>query len=248
MTHMTFEAASGHRLGISGIGEPASTRVAVLCHAAPGTGAIDPDPIASNASGLRIIGIDRPGYGGSERYEGEPDLDVWMADVLDYLSILDPSAERASGVDIELTGIIGIGYGAFYAAALAASPLNAPRLVLLEPSEPLLRSEDLDDPTQRDLDAVDPMSGAVDRQHPAFEEADSYGAAADHLLLADSGWARRVRAVRVPTTVIGVPDDAATAWWRRHLHQPRTIDLPEGGLPGLAFGWGTALTVLAGEA
>ncbi|WP_284253459.1 alpha/beta fold hydrolase [Pseudolysinimonas kribbensis] len=248
MTHMTFEVASGHRLGISGLGEPASTKVAVLCHAAPGTGAIDPDPLASNRSGLRIIGIDRPGYGASDRYEGEPDLDVWLADVRDYLSRLDPTSREASGLDIEFAGVIGIGYGAFYAAALAATVADCPRLVLLEPSAPLFRSEALDDPSQWDAEGVDPMSGAVDRQRPALDAADSYGAAADHLLLADLGWTRRVRDVHVDSTVIGVPDDAGTAWWSRHLHHPRTIDLPEGGLPGLGFGWGTALTVLGGAA
>jgi pimeloyl-ACP methyl ester carboxylesterase len=248
MTHMTFEVASGHRLGISGMGEPVSTKVAVLCHAAPGTGAMDPDPIASNESGLRIIGIDRPGYGASDRYEGEPDLDVWLADVRDYLSRLDPTARASSGLDVEFTGVVGIGYGAFYAAALAATLRDCPRLVLLEPSAPLMRSDALHDPSQADAEAVDPMSGATDRQRPALDAADSYGAAADHLLLADLGWARRVRDVHVPSTVIGVPDDTGTAWWRHHLHRPTTIDLPEGGLPALAFGWGTALTVLGGAA
>jgi pimeloyl-ACP methyl ester carboxylesterase len=248
MTHMTYEVASGHRLGISGIGEPASPRVAVLCHAAPGTGAIDPDPIASNDSGLRIIGIDRPGYGASDRYEGEPDLDVWLADVRDYLSRLEPTSRRASGGGVEFVGVVGIGYGAFYAAALAATVPDLPRLVLLEPSAPLFRSDALDDPSQWDVEAVDPMSGAVDRQQPAFEAAESYGAAADHLLLADLGWTRRVRDVHQDCTVIGVPDDVGTAWWSRHLHRPTTIDLPQRGLPGLGFGWGTALTVLRGAA
>jgi pimeloyl-ACP methyl ester carboxylesterase len=248
MTHMTFEAASGRRIGITGMGEPASPRVAVLCHAAPGVGSIDPDPIASTKSGLHIVGIDRPGYGASDPYEGEPRLDDWLSDVADYLSRLEPTSEASSGIDTEFVGVVGIGYGAFYAAALAGYYESCPRLVVVEPSEPLFRSDALDDPTQRDLDAVDPMSGAADRQQPALDAAGSYGEAADHLLLADAGWTHRVRAARVATTLIAPSGDPGTKWWRRHLHRPKVTDLAQTGLPGLAEGWQAALAVLAGEA
>lgn len=244
---MTFEAASGHRLGISGHGEPLSTRVAVLCHSAPGTGAIDPDPVASTASGLRIIGVDRPGYGASDRYDGEPDVDAWVTDVRDYLSRLDPISRRSAGVDIEVCGVVGVGYGAFFAAALAAAHPGCPRLVVLDPPVPPLRSEALDDPVLHGLGSVDPMTGAADRQQAALDEADSDGAAADHLVLADVGWAHRVRSARVTTDLVGVPDDPGTAWWRRHLHRPAAHDLAAGGLPGLAEGWRIALAALAAE-
>jgi pimeloyl-ACP methyl ester carboxylesterase len=244
MTHLAFETESGRTLGITGIGEPMSTRVAVLCHAAPGAGSIDPDPVVSSRSGLRIIGIDRPGYGASDRYDGEPDVGQWVDDVADYLARLDPTSERSAGVEIELVGVIGIGYGAFFAAALAASAaVRLPRLVVLQPSAPLYRSDALDDPSLRDPEGVDPLTGLLDRVDVA-PDADSYGATADHLVLADAGWAHRVRAARVATDLIGVADDA-TAWWRRHLHRPKLHELAEGGLPGLSAGWSIALEVLA---
>jgi pimeloyl-ACP methyl ester carboxylesterase len=245
MTHLAFETASGRTLGITGLGEPLSTRIVVLCHAAPGAGSIDPDPVVSVRSGLRIIGIDRPGYGASDRYDDEPELGQWIADVADYLGRLDPTSEQSAGVEIELAGVVGIGYGAFFAAALAASTgVPVPRLVVLQPSAPLLRSDALDDASLRDPEGVDPMTGLLDRVGAA-DDADSYGATADHLLLADAGWGRRVRAGRVATDLIGVAADEGTAWWRRHLHRPRLHELAAGGLPGLSAGWTIALELLA---
>jgi len=242
---MTFEVASGRRLGISGLGEPASSRVVLLCHSAPGTGSVDPDPIASANSRLHIVGIDRPGYGGTDPYEGEPRFEVWVDDVDDYLARLDPSSEHATGTEVDLAGVIGIGYGAFYAAAIAAANRAVPRLVVVQPAPPLARSEALDDPTFRDLDATDPMTGEASRQEIALDQAGSAGEAADHLLLADAGWGHRVRSAHVATDLVAVPGDPGTAWWRRHLHRPKVHPLARGGLPGLAEGWRIALDLLA---
>jgi len=242
---MAYQVDSGRHLGISGIGEPASSRVVVLCHSAPGTGSVDPDPIASANSRLRIVGIDRPGYGATDRYEGEPRLDDWVDDVGSYLARLDPTAEYASGVDVDVAGVVGIGYGAFYAAALAAATPQIPRLVVVEPAEPLRRSRPLDDPAFRDLEATDPMTGEASRQEVALDQAGTPGEAADHLLLADAGWGHRVRQARVATHLIAARDDPGTAWWRHHLHRPRVHELAEGGLPGLAEGWRIALELLA---
>lgn len=241
---MTFEVASGRRLGISGLGEPASSRVVLLCHSAPGSGSVDPDPIASANSRLHIVGIDRPGYGGSDAYEGEPHLEQWVDDVDDYLARLDPTSEHATGVETDLAGVVGIGYGAFYAAAIAAANPAVPRLVVVQPAAPLRRSEELDDPSFRDLDATDPMTGEASRQEVALDEAGSAGEAADHLLLADAGWGRQVQQAHAATDLIAVPGDPGTAWWRRHLHRPNVHPLTTGGLPGLAEAWRIALDLL----
>ncbi|HET6951008.1 MAG TPA: alpha/beta hydrolase [Acidimicrobiales bacterium] len=45
-------------------GDPAGP-VVVLCHAAPGSSHLDPDPAATAAAGVRLVSVDRPGYGGS---------------------------------------------------------------------------------------------------------------------------------------------------------------------------------------
>jgi pimeloyl-ACP methyl ester carboxylesterase len=45
---------------------PAGAPVVLLCHAAPGSGAFDPDPAATAAHGVRLLSLDRPGYGASD--------------------------------------------------------------------------------------------------------------------------------------------------------------------------------------
>jgi pimeloyl-ACP methyl ester carboxylesterase len=40
--------------------------VVLLCHAAPGAGGFDPDPKVTAAHGVRLVSLDRPGYGGSD--------------------------------------------------------------------------------------------------------------------------------------------------------------------------------------
>lgn len=46
--------------------DAAGAPVVLLCHAAPGSGRFDPDPAATAAAGIRLLGVDRPGYGGSD--------------------------------------------------------------------------------------------------------------------------------------------------------------------------------------
>jgi pimeloyl-ACP methyl ester carboxylesterase len=45
---------------------PADAPVVLFCHIAPGSGGFDPDPEVTAARGVRLITVDRPGYGGSE--------------------------------------------------------------------------------------------------------------------------------------------------------------------------------------
>ena len=68
--------------------------VVVLCHAAPGSRRFDPDPDATAASGVRLIAVDRPGYGGSDPMPDGvvPTITRWADDtaaVLDALGVTD---------------------------------------------------------------------------------------------------------------------------------------------------------------
>jgi pimeloyl-ACP methyl ester carboxylesterase len=221
MTHHVFESSQGRRLGITGHGEPLGTRVVILCPTAPGSGEFDPDPVASVASQLRIIAIDRPGYGASDRYVGEPRLARWTDDVGEYVDRIEPLSEHSTGVDVRVVGAVGIGYGCFFAAALAAAhPEAIPHLVLVAPPAPLRRSDPQWDPALSVDGRIDPMSGLLDRRQLAIDAAESHGAAADHLLLADAGWGHRIHGVRASADLYtgDSPDDAAAArWWNRHL-------------------------------
>src|SRR5919197_6773466 len=54
-----------HRTTTRGAWFPGEERVVVLCHSAPGAGIFDPDPSETRARNVRLISVDRPGYGGS---------------------------------------------------------------------------------------------------------------------------------------------------------------------------------------
>jgi pimeloyl-ACP methyl ester carboxylesterase len=79
--------ADGRRLGWSEVGDPASPAVLYL-HGVPGSGAeVDTLRDLAEAEGVRLIGVDRPGFGPSDPQPGRNPLDhvhdlVALADVL----------------------------------------------------------------------------------------------------------------------------------------------------------------------
>lgn len=62
--------ANGRRVAVHVLAEGTSGRTVVMCHIAPGAGGFDPDPAATAARDVTLIGVDRPGYGGSEPVPG----------------------------------------------------------------------------------------------------------------------------------------------------------------------------------
>ena len=54
----------GRTVAVAETGDPVGPAV-VLAHPAPGSRLLDPDPAATRAAGVRLISVDRPGYGGS---------------------------------------------------------------------------------------------------------------------------------------------------------------------------------------
>ena len=58
--------AGGRAAAVHELARPGDGRTIVFCHAAPGAGTFDPDPAATRRRGVRLIAVDRPGYGGSE--------------------------------------------------------------------------------------------------------------------------------------------------------------------------------------
>ena len=92
---------------------PPDAPIVLLCHAAPGSGAFDPDPETTTAAGVRLIGVDRPGYGGS-------------APVKDGFATIGLAADDAAAVLADLlpagatAGVAGWSAGGRVALALAA--------------------------------------------------------------------------------------------------------------------------------
>jgi pimeloyl-ACP methyl ester carboxylesterase len=62
---MRVELIDRRRVAVHTVAEGGRGTV-VWCHGAPGAGNFDPDPAATGSRGVTLIGVDRPGYGGSE--------------------------------------------------------------------------------------------------------------------------------------------------------------------------------------
>ena len=92
---------------------PADAPVVLLCHSAPGSGSFDPDPAATAVAGVRLISVDRPGYGGS-------------APVKDGFATIGLAADDAAAVLADLlpagatAGVAGWSAGGRIALALTA--------------------------------------------------------------------------------------------------------------------------------
>jgi len=112
MDASTFELASGRTIGVTEFGDRTADRVVVLAHPAPGSSFFDPDPIVTGTRGVRMIAIDRPGYGSSElaAYEA-PTVHRAAADISEYLA----------DEGIRTVGIAGWSAGGRVALALASA-------------------------------------------------------------------------------------------------------------------------------
>ncbi|HEX4443632.1 MAG TPA: alpha/beta fold hydrolase [Galbitalea sp.] len=122
MAHHYFELESGRKLGISALGEPTATRLVVLCLPTPGAGPFDPDPEATIASGVRVIEIDRPGYGGSDPLPNgtEPTVEGFADDIAEYLQRVERVADEITGIQFGTVGIVGWSFGGAIATSFAA--------------------------------------------------------------------------------------------------------------------------------
>ncbi|MBF4463190.1 MULTISPECIES: alpha/beta fold hydrolase [unclassified Rathayibacter] len=96
---------SGRSLGVSWSGPERAERVVVLCHPAPGSADLDPDPAATARHGVRILSFDRPGYGASSLLTGvDPagagagaNPEQAAADIAEYLATAGVASVGAAG-------------------------------------------------------------------------------------------------------------------------------------------------------
>jgi pimeloyl-ACP methyl ester carboxylesterase len=121
---MRFVLESGRRVAVHrtttgaawvparGRSRSAEERVVVLCHSAPGAGIFDPDPIETRARNVRLLSVDRPGYGGSHPVASG----AWAT----VASAADDLAVVLDGLHGERVGVVGWSAGGRVALALAA--------------------------------------------------------------------------------------------------------------------------------
>ena len=89
---------------------PADAPVVLLCHVAPGSGAFDPDPNVTAQHRVRLVSVDRPGYG-----ESDPVIDTFATVVL----AADDAAAALEAVGGRVAGVAGWSAGGRVALALA---------------------------------------------------------------------------------------------------------------------------------
>jgi pimeloyl-ACP methyl ester carboxylesterase len=107
----------------------AEERVVVLCHSSPGAGIFDPDPVESRARNVRLLSVDRPGYGGSHPVAAGG----WAT----VASAADDLAAVLDGLHLERVGVVGWSAGGRVALALAARrPDLVDRVVVLATPAP----------------------------------------------------------------------------------------------------------------
>jgi pimeloyl-ACP methyl ester carboxylesterase len=107
----------GRRVAVHDLTPQASpdAPVVLLSHPAPGSGAFDPDPGATAAHGVRLLSLDRPGYGGSDSVaeaDGFATIPAAADDAAALLEAVLPAGGRA--------GVAGWSAGGRVALALAA--------------------------------------------------------------------------------------------------------------------------------
>ncbi len=90
-TEKTATTTDGRRIAVQ-VSGPDDGPPVLFCHGAPGSRRFDPDPEATATAGVRLITVDRPGYGGSDRLgtDGSPSIPLYAEDcaaVLDHLGV-----------------------------------------------------------------------------------------------------------------------------------------------------------------
>jgi pimeloyl-ACP methyl ester carboxylesterase len=103
-----------HSVWFAGHGRTHGTeeRVVVLCHSAPGAGIFDPDPAKTRARNVRLLSVDRPGYGRSDPVAAGS----WAT----VASAADDLAVVLDSLYVERVGVVGWSAGGRVALALAA--------------------------------------------------------------------------------------------------------------------------------
>ncbi len=117
---LALDLPDGRRVVVRDVGDPAGP-VVVLCHAAPGSRVLDPDPGATAAAGVRLVTIDRPGYGGSSPLPAGtvPTIPTFADDVPAVLDALGVAGDRRVAL---------VGWSAGGRVALAAAARHPDRI------------------------------------------------------------------------------------------------------------------------
>lgn len=160
-------------MAVRRLAEGCSGRTVVLCHPAPGAGTFDPNPEQTALRDITLLGVDRPGYGDSDRLDPDEWATVDRA-AGDLAEVLDAYGAVTSGP----FGLAGWGAGGRVALALGARrPDLVERIVLFGTPAPEHEVPWLPAPLRDRLDAVRAEPPGI--VHAALSEFFADAAAAD---------------------------------------------------------------------
>lgn len=152
----------GREVAVHRVQRNGSARTVVFCHAAPGSGAFDPDPDESRKHDTQILATDRPGYGASDPVG--PGEWATVGSAADDIAAVLESAGTSGPV-----GVVGWSAGGRVALALAARhPDLVDRIAIVATPAP---QEAVPWIPQEQVDAIEAMRGlAPDEVHAALTE------------------------------------------------------------------------------
>jgi pimeloyl-ACP methyl ester carboxylesterase len=162
--------ASGRRVGVREFGNQEARRTLVLIHPTPGSASFDPDPAETARRDVRVIAVDRPGYGESDRLDAEtwPSVAGAARDV----------AEVLRQMEVASAGAAGWSAGGRVALALAAlEPDLIDRVAVIATPAPDEAVRWVNDDERAALEAVrdQPLAGARERMAAQFAQAFPHG-------------------------------------------------------------------------
>lgn len=124
------ELENGRKVSVHTLAEGDTDRTVVFCHAAPGSGIMDPDPDETWSRGITLLAIDRPGYG-----QSDPRPPTEWATVSGAAEDIEQALKKLNVKGP--IGVIGWSAGGRVALALAArNPDLVDRVVLLATPAP----------------------------------------------------------------------------------------------------------------
>ena len=109
LTDRSITLADGRRLAFAEWGDLGGP-VVVFFHGTPHSRLWCPDIAATRAAGVRLVTVDRPGYGQSDPAPADLSLREWTDDV----------SQLADALDADRVGVVGWSGGGIYATACAA--------------------------------------------------------------------------------------------------------------------------------
>ncbi|WP_157560886.1 hypothetical protein [Humibacter albus] len=236
MTERQVQVASGERIGVTVLGDAASSRWVLFCHPSPGAGGFDPDPRITQRSTLSFISLDRPGYAASEAWLIPPQASPqrWAADAGEFLAQCRTDAESIGHSAYRDLAVLGWREGCVFAAAMAAAVGDVlAAAVFVEPMTLREAARDLRDDdvwrVERILppaahDEVPGLSSRVERMLAAARTQGEAGLDADRAAVKQRVLNESLDAIRAPSLILArdtKKGKRSARAYARHLAQAR---------------------------